>query len=309
MGVRKTRFLILGALALLGAGCSSLHKPGAMRIDPALETLVPSDTVFLLGARIDKIRDTDIYRKYLAQANPTQIEQFAQATGVDPRKDLWEVLGCYNGKTGLLLIRGKFDEKDIEHRLEARGAKAVAYKGFNLLGEERYSVVLINDSSAAAGTAEMLKAMIDGRDRGDHGLPPALQTEVNNIGRDNQIWMALTGGVPGIEAMTGAQGNLANVIRILRGIDNATAGLNLTKGLVLLARAECRDDDAARHVHDALRGVIGIGRLSTPDNRPELLKAYDAIQVNQDHTNVSVSANLPPTLVDAFGDLLLKGRR
>jgi len=280
-----------------------------VRIDPALETLVPSDTVFLLGARIDKIRDTDIYRKYLSQANPTQIQQFAQATGIDPRKDLDEALACYNGKVGLLLIRGAFNKKDIERRLESRGAKPLAYKGIDMLGDERYSVALIDNSTAAAGNTATLKSAIGGRDRGNHGLPAALQTEVNNIGHDNQIWMALTGGVPGIEAMTGTQGNLANVIRILRGIDNATAGLNLTNGLVLAARAECRDDDAARHVHDALRGVIGIGRLSTPDSRPELLKVYDAIQVNQDRQNVSVSANLPPALVDAFADLLLKGRR
>ena len=111
MGLRKTRFLISGAVALLAAGCSSLHKPGAVRIDPALETLVPSDTVFLLGARIDKIRDTDIYRKYLSQTNPTQIQQFAQATGIDPRKDLDEALACYNGKAGLLLIRGAFNKR------------------------------------------------------------------------------------------------------------------------------------------------------------------------------------------------------
>jgi len=135
-----------------------------VRIDPALETLVPSDTVFLLGARIDKIRDTDIYRKYLSQTNPTQIQQFAQATGIDPRKDLDEALACYNGKAGLLLIRGAFNKKDVERRLESRGAKPLAYKGIDMFGDERYSVALIDNSTAAAGNTATLKSAIGGRD-------------------------------------------------------------------------------------------------------------------------------------------------
>jgi hypothetical protein len=55
--------------------------------------------------------------------------------------------------------------------------------------------------------------------------------------------------------------------------------------------------------------VIGIGRLSTPDNRPELLRLYDTIKVEQIQKRVDVSAQVAPDLEDKFLDLWLKQGR
>ena len=52
-----------------------------------------------------------------------------------------------------------------------------------------------------------------------------------------------------------------------------------------------------------LKGIIGLGRLSTPDSKPELLKLYDAIQVDQAQQKVTVTAHVPPDLVNKFIDL------
>ena len=38
-------------------------------------------------------------------------------------------------------------------------------------------------------------------------------------------------------------------------------------------------DKAAREIQDAVRGVIGLARLRTPDDQPDLLKLYDTITV------------------------------
>jgi hypothetical protein len=55
-----------------------------------------------------------------------------------------------------------------------------------------------------------------------------------------------------------------------------------------------------------LKGIIGLGRLSTPDNKPDLLKLYDAIEVEQVQNKVTVTAHLPPDLADRFVDLWVK---
>jgi hypothetical protein len=83
-------------------------------------------------------------------------------------------------------------------------------------------------------------------------------------------------------------------------------GVDFSKGLNLTARLECRTENDARHVHDALRGAIGMARLSTPDNQPELLRVYDAIHVTLVNSRVDVNGDLPSEQVDRVLTLWLK---
>jgi hypothetical protein len=43
-----------------------------------------------------------------------------------------------------------------------------------------------------------------------------------------------------------------------------------------------------------------LGRLSTPDNAPELLRFYDGIQVTQQTNSVRVNADIPTDVLDKF---------
>ena len=69
-----------------------------MRIDPALESLVPADTVFIVGGNLDAIRETAVYQKLLSRVPLPQLDDFTRQTGLDPRKDLSQILSCSNGK-------------------------------------------------------------------------------------------------------------------------------------------------------------------------------------------------------------------
>jgi hypothetical protein len=55
-----------------------------------------------------------------------------------------------------------------------------------------------------------------------------------------------------------------------------------------------------------VRGLVGFGRLNAPDNQPELLKLYDAIQVTQQQTLTVVKADITADQTDRFLDLLQK---
>jgi hypothetical protein len=43
---------------------------------------------------------------------------------------------------------------------------------------------------------------------------------------------------------------------------------------------------------------VGLGRLNTPSDKRELLKVYDAIQIKQVQSIVTVDANLTMDLID-----------
>jgi hypothetical protein len=129
---------------------------------------------------------------------------------------------------------------------------------------------------------------------------------VRTIPANDQVWAALTGGLQSLNLAVPRDSNLANIVSALKSIDTATIGMDLSKGIGLTAEVTCKSERDAKFVHDMLKGVVGIGRLNTPDNHPELLQLYDAIQVTQQQNHTQVTAQIPADLADRFLDLWLK---
>ncbi len=303
--MRGAAFAAALALAFTFAACRREQpNTGAIHIDPALESLVPSDTVFILGADLEAIRRTGTYQKNSALLDLPRLDEFARQTGVDPRKDLSAILSVSNGKGGALLARGNFTPADLERRLKKQGASVIDYQGVKLFGDERNAVAFLSSRTAAAGSTSILKSIVD--TRGRQGMPPALAARIRSIPGGSQLWAAFIGGVQGLNFTIPANSNLGGIMRAFKGMDSATLGVDVRNGFDLNAEALCNTANDARHLHDALKGIVGLGRLSTPDNRPELLKLYDLIKVDQNQTQVLVTARIPPDLVDKFLSLWLK---
>ena len=129
---------------------------------------------------------------------------------------------------------------------------------------------------------------------------------MRTIPGNDQIWAALSGGLQSLNLAVPRDSNLANIVSALKSIDTATIGMDLRSGIGLTAEAACKSERDAKFVHDMLKGVVGIGRLNTPDNHPELLQLYDAIQVAQRQNRAQVTAQIPADLADRFLDLWLK---
>ena len=297
----RAAFAVLVCLAL--AGCQA-KKSGPVRIDPALEALVPADTVFIVGGNIDAVRETPVYQKLLSRVPLPQLDEFTRQTGLDPRKDLSQILSCSNGKTGLLMARGKFNVADLEARLQARGASRVSYKNHSLFGSDRLTFLFLNASTAVVGSAGEVRAAIDRGSGG--GLPPGMRDLIHTLPADDQIWAALSGGLQNLNLAVPRNSNLENVMSAFKTVDTATIGMDLSKGIALTAKVTCKTERDAKFVHDMLKGVVGIGRLNTPDSHPELLQLYDAIQVTSEQNHADVTAQIPADLADRFLDLWLK---
>ena len=290
-------------LCLAFAGCQA-RRSESLHVDPALESLVPADTVFVAGANVDATRDTPVYQKLLGRMPLPQLDEFSRRTGLDPRKDLSQILTCSNGKTGLLLARGKFKAQEVEPRLEANGAKRFAYKKYSLFGDERGAIFFLNASTAIAGPAGELRSIID--QTGGRGLPAPLRDLLRSLPADDQIYAALAGGLEGLNLTIPQDSNLGNIANVLRAIDSATLGMDLRSGIAVTAEVSSKTERDAKFVHDMVKGVVGLGRLNTPDTHPEMLKLYDAIQVTQQQTHTRVTADIPADLADRFLDLWLK---
>ncbi len=294
------------ALAFLILPACQQKKSESLRIDPSLEAMIPADTVFIAGADIDAIRDTPVYQKLLGRMPLPQLDEFTRQTGLDPRKDLSRVISCTSGKQSLLMARGKFNVADLEKRLESRGAKRVDYKNHRLFGDERMAIFFMNASTAIAGSSSEVRLLIDQGSGGGRGLPQALRDLIRTIPANDQIWAALTGGLQGLNIGIPPNSNLENIVSALQSIDTATVGMDLSKGFDLTAAVTCKTERDAKFVHDMVRGMVGLGRLNTPDNHPEFLKLYDSIKVTQQQNHAQVVAEIPADLADRFLDLWLK---
>ena len=291
--MNRLLFLLLFVVVL--TGCSRSSQSGA-KVDASLLTLVPSDTVLLAGTRLEALRETTVYKKYLLNRKFAAIDEFARRTGLDPQKDLWELLFVSNGKSGVLLGRGKF-ANEMEPRLEQEGAQRVGYKGYNLIGTDQAAVLFVNSSTAALASMADLKDFVDKR-ASSNGPPPALAAAIKEIPPDSQFWAAYTGGA--VRLPVDPHSTAASLNKLIESIQSATVYFDFRSGLKSVAAGVCAKDDEAQQVQAALKALVGLGRLNTPSNQPELMQAYDSIRVTQEGHRVKLYLDLPQSTVESF---------
>ena len=267
------------------------------KIDPALATLIPADTTLLVGTRLEALARTPVYRKYFADRKFPQVEEFAAKVGIDPKKDLWELLFVSNGKNNVLLGRGKF-ANEMEPRLEKEGAKRFGYKGYNMIGDERAAVVFFSGSTAAIGPTESLRYLLDQRGQ-SKGAPEGLAALMKDLPSDAQFWAAYIGGPVDLPF----QGNLQNITKLVGSIQTGSLYFDLRAGLNGIASGDCSTDQSAEEVQGALKAFIGLGRLNTPANRKELQSAWDGMRVTLQDKRVKLYLEVPESVVEQFVNL------
>ena len=285
--------------SILLCACTKAPLPGP-KIDPALSGLIPQDTTTLLGLRLEALQKTDIYKKSLAKRTIPQVTGFAQKTGIEPT-DLWELLYVSNGRTGALIGRGKFSD-EAEPRLGVNGDKRFNYKGVNLVGNDRTAILLVAPTVLAVGDTPELRAFVDAREKSS-GPPPAMANLIKDISPQAQIWAAYSGG--SIPFASDLKGNLSNVTTIVNLIQRGTFYLDFTSGMNGLAAGSSGNEKDAEQLEGGLKALVGMGRLSTPANNPELQQAWDGLRPTREGDDVKLHIEERPELVDKLLGLLL----
>ena len=87
--------------------------------DARLLSLVMPDAKMISGIDVDRVKATPFGRFLIDQvpAGDQAFQNFSSATGLDPRRDIREIVmaspGAPERKTGLVLVRGTFDAARI----------------------------------------------------------------------------------------------------------------------------------------------------------------------------------------------------
>jgi hypothetical protein len=272
-------------------------------IDPALSILVPANTESLVGVRLDKIKETAVYKQYLAKRRFEVLDELATRTGLDPRKDFYELLITATSNDQMILVHGKFgDAFGKAPDLKIPETSRTRYKGYEIIGTDQGALVFLNSSVLAVAKPALLRTLIDNRDSAKAGLPPALEVLVNQVPYSAQFWAATVN--PQNLARFPAGSNISNLNRVLDSLKSLMFAADLQEGVAIQASGEATNtagmtaEQNAKQINELFRGLIGLGRLNTPATKPELLRFLDSVQAEAQGTKIRVSAAIPPALVD-----------
>jgi hypothetical protein len=171
-----------------------------------------------------------------------------------------------------------------------------------MLGSEQAAVLFLNTGAAVAGAANDLRKIIDDRDNPAAVPPPDLLELLKNVPGGAHFWMVTTSGAKLVPELPDS-GPLANAAKVAASLRDGWMWADFEQGVRLHAEGHYPNGEAARQIHDALRGLVGIARLRTPEDKPELLRVYDGFQTKVREETLVVDYTAPQDLVDQLATL------
>lgn len=292
----------VAAVALLASVLVSCRyeTSNGVKVESSIEKYIPGDTVVLMGAHIDQIQSTAIFKKLIEGQNLGELDTLTKRTGLDPHKDLKEIFLASNGKDTVMIARANVeDPAKVEAVLIEKGAHRTPVGKYNMVGTNDGAVIFVDKKIAIAGKPEHLRAIIE--QKTDDSQKRAVLVQMAKLPQDKHIFAVAIGGFAPMPLPE--TGNLANLNRIFHSLQTVTMTLDLTNGLSLAAVGICKEEKDAKQLHDTLRGLIGFGRLSTPSDKPELLRFFDGIKVEHGANTVKLNADVSMDMVDYFINL------
>lgn len=297
--------LSLACAVLLTLPACQRILPTHARVDAAIAPLIPGDTVVLAGLRLDRLKNTPFFEKYVQGKRIPDLDNFKDKTGLDPVKDIWELVYSATPNRTLLFIRGKFGgEFGLEPNFAVPGLQRMSHKGYYILYKDASGVLFLNSGVAIAGNIPDLKAVVDNRDKNSETPPVELLELVKTLPADHAWMVSRQAGA--MAQKLPDEGNAGNFARLAKTLGRATLHADLASGIKLEAEGEYPSTELARQVQDTVRAGIGILRLRTPDSQAAMLKVYDGIRIEARENKVLVNVDASFDLIDAVVKTLPK---
>jgi hypothetical protein len=279
-----------------------------VKIDPALMVLVPPETQLLMGIRVKEITKTPAYSILRKKKLLEPLEEFVARTGIDPEKQLYELLITFDGRESLVLARAKFNEESaLEPDIKGPGMRRFDHGGRMFIGNEQFAIAFVNASTGMLGTTPYLRKTVDRLNAGQLGIPGYFEQQQQLIPRANYVWMITRGITPEMRAYLPTQGNAANLLRLLDGMQSSRLMVDLRQDVVIRANAGMSSPAAAEQLASALKGLAGLARLTTSNENLDLLQVYDSLEAKPTESRVDASLRIGQAQLPKVAEALPAG--
>lgn len=324
---RRTRYFMLGSTAIVAFGlCTGLvafYNGGLPLMSssrgPAEMSYLPADAAMVGYANVREVMDSE-FRKKLSSMIPTGEgqEEFLEHTGINIETDIDTVLAASTvgepDKHALVLVRGRFNEGQIEGLIRQHGGTTEQYQGVrvvvanpdnmqsadlqsdvNLEAHESMALAFIDVGLIAVGSERAVKAGIDANASGKNATTNAeLMKYIGEVQSGQSAWAV--GRFDSIKSSPDLPEQLRQHLPAVQWFSVST---RINGGVMGSLRAEAADDMAAENLRDVIRGGLAMGRLvSGEDMRFKML--LDSLQLSGTGKTVAVSFAVAPEMLDVI---------
>ncbi len=270
------------------------------RVDNVIEKMTPPDATSLVGARMDGLKATDLYRRLIEAQKLPQLDQFAADTGFDPRRDVRELLFVTTPKGKVLLARGNFRLNPAT----LKGIQKTRHGAYDIWGREGGAFCILDGTLAAAGDIAGIEEALDEWASGTHTGAKALLSRMSPASETAQIWGISTGAANFLADNVPMTSGGVDFSKIFRGLDDMWFEADLSAGLKAKINGRAANEQDAASLRDAVKGLVGFGRLSVPDKQPELLRLWDGIVAEQSGRTITIRADIAQDLIEKLVAML-----
>jgi len=329
---RGTRFFLAGSAFVvvlgLGTGLVAYYNGGLPGLKAGSEAnlgYIPADAAAVGFADVQAIMNSD-FRQKLRQVLPTgeELGKFKEELGVDIEHDIHSVTAAYLGGdhpgigNGVVIVRGNFNDVQIETLATQHGAVAESYKNIRVLkfthvDEPIHTVpgeTIVNAEGAAPpvpavaflepgvlalGESAMVRKAIDAGPSGDELRKNSeLTSLIDEVRGTGNAWF-----VARTESLAANSGMPVEIMEHLPAVSLFAASVHVNGGLSGQLRAEARDDKAAEQLRDVVRGGLAAGKLVGGDN-PKMNAWLNSLQITGSGKTVGVTFSVPADLLDVL---------
>lgn len=289
--MQRRHFLVSGLVMM--AGCK--RQPEHARVDPALASLIPADTLALAGLRLDLLKKTESWSRILPQEEKQRaLGDFEKRTGINLSEEIHELVYCLGGKHPIALVRGKFANggvanSGIEPQLKIEGGQKFPYKGYMLIGKEETAATFLNSSVVVAGTAAAIRDLIDVQAKGS-AVPAGLLEMVKGLPPTAHFYVVSDkpklpeGGIMGFKSLP-IEPKLVS------------AFVDMSLGAKLKAQIDFAQDGDAKKLNDLLRAGMSLLRQMSRAEAPAVTKLFDSLVMTGEGTKWTAEGEVPLDVV------------
>ncbi len=329
---KRTRYFMVSSAAIVAVvlctGLVAFYNGGMPLLSsgrgPSEMAYLPADSRAVGYANVREVMNSEFRQKMLSVIpSGEERDEFMKQTGIDIEHDIDTVLAASPmgepDKNGIVLVRGRFNEGQIEGLIRQHGGTTEQYQGVRLVlapasvqhsegvhteemprdvvksDKPTFALAFIETGLLAIGSPAAVKAAVDAKASGTNALQNAeLMQYINEIQSGQSAW-----AVGRFDSIVNSPDMPEQIKQHLPAVQWFSVSTRINGGISGSLRADTADDVAAENLRDVVRGGLAMGRLfSGEDVRMKLL--LDSLQMSGTGKTVALSFTVSPEMIEAL---------
>ena len=278
--------------------------PALFAADVSMLNLLMPDAKVVTGVDVERTRNSPFGQYFIRQmtAKDSGLEKFAQMTGVDPRKDIFEIVvassesgaSLYGTAGAIFVVRGTFDPSKLTQLAGAHGA-VTSYNGTQVVqagqGAQAAWVGFLGNLMVA-GPQAGVKTAID-RYRSAKKADPLLASRIQAASSKHDAWFLTTVSPGALAGNLTSNPNVKGAMAgdLMQGIESVSGGVKFGANVILSGEATARSDKDASALVDVMRFFATMAQSSGANSGP--MSMLNGVQMMAEGKTVKFSLTTP----------------